>query len=93
MYTVGSPPPGEAETGKETESADYYPVCVTAVAFIGGYMALCLDLPTQRPDIGREGWRYSIYGMTAEEWGIRNDSLANHANVRQLEKAAGTHLI
>ena len=75
--------PSEAETAKETDSAEHYPVYVTKVPFIEGHMALILELITQRPDIGIERWSYNVRSMTKEEWANKDKK---YSRIRSSER-------
>ena len=59
--------PGEAETDKELQTEDYYPVHTTEKQVIRDRMAQTLTLQAVRPDARSDRKRYNVRGMSRKE--------------------------
>ena len=78
--------PGEAETDKELEKAEFYPVYVTEDPIIADHMALILTLQTQRSTVEQNARKYNVQNMSSLEWEHRNEKILRKKNFRDLLK-------
>ena len=67
--------PGAAETHKELETAEFYPVYVSEDPAIADHIALMLTINTQRPDFWATKPKCKVHNITATEWAERDKKL------------------
>ena len=78
--------PGEAESDKELQTEEYFPVHTTEKNVIRDHMAQTLTLQTVRPDARSDCKRYNVRGMGKKDWEEQQTELVALQDFREMQK-------